>query len=194
MTPVLLGIGAPVVTISQSVSAGGDDWFSWTPHSDGYFNSVTGTPGTQSANVYYAGGNDYRTGLRFSLPIPKGATILAAELELYASVATTGTTELTFWAVAADNPAAPTTGTEWSALFATLTDASAPGTATDLTEGSRPVFPGLESVIQEIVSRPSWVNGNHLVLAITGAGPRINTYSFENGGITYSPILRVTYQ
>jgi hypothetical protein len=51
---------------------------------------------------------------------------------------------------------------------------------------------GLESVIQEIVSRPGWAGGNSLVILITGSGGRVAD-AFE-GGAAVAPLLHVEFR
>jgi hypothetical protein len=51
--------------------------------------------------------------------------------------------------------------------------------------------PDISSVIQEIVNRPAWSEGNSLVILITGSGGRV-AESF-NGDAAGAPLLRVEY-
>ena len=50
----------------------------------------------------------------------------------------------------------------------------------------------IAAVIQEIIGRPGWQEGNALVLIITGSGKR--TAESTNGGGNGTPLLHVEYQ
>jgi hypothetical protein len=52
-------------------------------------------------------------------------------------------------------------------------------------------IPNIVSVIQQIVNRSDWSNGNSLVIIITGTGERVaESY---NGSSSGAPLLHVEY-
>ncbi len=139
-------------------------------------------------------GSDQLVGLRFLVDVPQGAQIVQANLQFTVDEASADDTNLVIWAEAADD-AVPfnatsgnVSGRASSAAVATwrpnpwqtIGDSQAAQTSTDLSQ-----------LIQEVVDRPSWQSGNHLVLVISGTGVR-TAVSYE-GGSSAAPLLSVEY-
>ena len=56
----------------------------------------------------------------------------------------------------------------------------------------RPTHPQPPALIQEIVNRPGWANGNAIAFIITGSGHR--TAVAYNGTTSKAPLLHVEYR
>ena len=140
-------------------------------------------------------GADQTVGLRFAgLAVPPGATISNAYVQ-FTTQATgpTAVTSLTIKGEAADNPGTFTT---------TLGNISARATTSAAVGWSVPIWtsvgaagqdqrtPNLATVVQQLVSRPGWANGNAIVLIITGTGRRV-AHTFDSG---VPAVLHVEYQ
>jgi hypothetical protein len=140
-------------------------------------------------------GADQTVGLRFAgLAVPPGATISNAYVQ-FTTQATgpTAVTSLTIKGEAADNPGTFTT---------TLGNISARATTSAAVGWSVPIWtsvgeagqdqrtPNLATVVQQLVSRPGWANGNPIVLIITGSGRRV-AHTFDSG---VPAVLHVEYQ
>ncbi len=135
----------------------------------------------------FSGDFDQEVGMRFQgLTVPVGATITSAYLEFTsdASSGGDGATALTIHGQDDDNPDA-FTETDNNITNRTKTTASVawnPGTwATTTTYQSADI----STILQEIVDRAGWVNGNSMVLIVTGnSGDQVRAESHdgENGG------------
>jgi CSLREA domain-containing protein len=113
--------------------------------------------------------------LRFQqVPVPPGSTITRASIRFVAERARTEPTSLRFAAEASDN-ASPV-------LWADYNISSRPTTAASVAWSNIPAWmaagvlhetPDLSSIVQEVVNRPGWRDGNALLFTITGEGRRI---------------------
>jgi hypothetical protein len=133
-------------------------------------------------------------GLRFTgVQIPKGATIVDANVQFRADETGSGTTNLTIRAERADN-SAPITTSAFNISNRPRTSASVawapPAWPTVGASGPAQLTPNLASVIQEVVNRPGWVAGNALTVIVTGSSGNRTADSFEGGA---PPVLRVKY-
>jgi hypothetical protein len=140
-------------------------------------------------------GNRFMTavGLRFTgLGIPRGASITNAYVQFRADEVGTGPANLTVRAQASDN--APTfTTTSANLSTRPTTAASVAWAPTDWNTvgaaGAAQQTSNLAAVIQEVVNRPGWVQGNAVALVITGTGDR-TAESFEG---STDPVLHVEW-
>jgi len=140
-------------------------------------------------------GADQTVGLRFAgVAVPPGATITNAYVQFTTqATGATAVTSLTIKGEAADNPGTFTT---------TLGNISARATTSAVVGWSVPIWtsvgaagqdqrtPNLATVVQQLVSRPGWTNGNAIVLIITGTGRRV-AHTFDSG---VPAVLHVEYQ
>ena len=140
-------------------------------------------------------GADQTVGLRFAgVAVPPGATITNAYVQFTTqATGATAVTSLTIKGEAADNPGTFTT---------TIGNISARATTSALVGWSVPIWtsvgaagqdqrtPNLATVVQQLVSRPGWTNGNAIVLIITGTGRRV-AHTFDSG---VPAVLHVEYQ
>lgn len=130
-------------------------------------------------------------GLRFqNVAIPKGATITGAVLEVKAAAATTTAATFTVKGELADS-AFGYTNVARALSSRTKTVASAAWTPTAWTTGAVYRSSSLTTLVQEIVGRPGWFQGNTLALQLTGTGTR-SAVAF-NGTPASAPKLIVNY-
>ena len=131
-------------------------------------------------------------GVRFTgLNIPQGAIITNAYITFVAKDDRSDQTSLTFNAQSSDNASTFTSATDnissRSTTSASVSWANVPmWTKDDLFN-----TPNLSAVVQAIVSRPGWANGNSLAFIISGSGFR-KAYSYD-GSSSKAPKLTVTY-
>ncbi len=137
-------------------------------------------------------------GVRFrDVGIPDGVTIVSAKLQFTASSSSTGTLNLTIAGQAADN-AAPFAEVINNLTSRTKTSNSAPWNPVAWSAGDAgmdELTTDLTLVVKEIVDRPGWVEGNAIVLLISGiggAGAR-HAVSFDADAAA-APVLEVTFQ
>ncbi len=134
-------------------------------------------------------------GLRFTaLAIPAGATITNAYVQFRTDEVSTGTSSLTIRAETTDNAPAYTS-TSGNVTSRATTTTSVPWTPPDwptvgaVTEAQR--TPNLNALVQAVVSRTGWAQGNALALQISGTGRR-TAEAFESGA-ALAPLLHVEY-
>ena len=140
------------------------------------------------------GTNVQRVGLRFtSVQIPAGATITRAWVQFQTDEVSTDTATLTVRAEAADN-ALTYVGTNSNLSNRALTSVSVawspPAWSTVNARTTAQQTPDLAALVQAIVSRPGWVQGNALAVQVTGTGRR-TAEAFEG---TFAPLLHVEWQ
>ncbi|HJS59092.1 MAG TPA: hypothetical protein VKA01_13405, partial [Vicinamibacteria bacterium] len=119
---------------------------------------------------------DQTVGLRFrGLPVEQGSTITNAYVQFQADETQSGATTLTIQGQAADNaPVFVNANFNISSRPRTSASASWSPAAWIVGQAGPAQRTGnIASVIQEIVNRPGWANGNSLVLIVTGTGKRV---------------------
>ncbi|MCU7844453.1 MAG: putative Ig domain-containing protein [Candidatus Thiodiazotropha sp. (ex Monitilora ramsayi)] len=139
-------------------------------------------------------GTDQLIGLRFSLNVPQGALVTEADIRFTVDEVTSNDTSLLIWAQASDDapafsatnsdvsarPSTEATATWRPAPWENIGDSLSAQTSSDLTH-----------LIQEVVNRPGWQSGNHLVLVISGSGVR--TAVAYDGDPANATLLNVDY-
>ena len=131
--------------------------------------------------------------MRFpGVTLPQGATITSSYIQFVANETQPHVTNLIFYGQAADN--APTfTTTKFNVSSRTKTQSSiAWNTIPVWTTEMNYQTPNLSSVIQEIINRPGWVDGNALAIIVTGTGHR-TAYSYNGNSIKAAKLV-ITYQ
>lgn len=141
----------------------------------------------------YHGGNQ-KVGMRFqNLNIPQGVAIASAYIEFETDETNSGTTHLTFFAEASDN------AQTFSSSSNDITNR--PKTLSSVTWSNVPAWntvsekhqtPDLSPIIQEVINRPGWTNGNSIVIIVNGTGTR--TAESYNGESTNAPLLVLSYR
>ncbi|HKJ40098.1 MAG TPA: SBBP repeat-containing protein [Anaerolineales bacterium] len=144
--------------------------------------------------LVYDGSNQH-VGLRFmGVDIPQGATITAAWIQFTVNEATSDTTSLTVQAQAADDPST-FTSSSGNISSRPRTSASVPliPPVWDTVDVGGPDqrTPDLASVVQEVVDRQGWAEGNAMVFIITGTGERV-AKSYERD-VYGAPYLHIEY-
>ena len=134
-------------------------------------------------------------GLRFvGVDIPQQATILDAYIQFQADETDTGSAFLTIRGEDV-NDASTFTTTSGNISARPLTTASVGWSPQDWTsvgeQGSRQRTPNIAPIIQEIVSRAGWSNGNALAIIISGDGER--TAEAFDGRQSGAPWLHVDF-
>jgi len=120
---------------------------------------------------------DQLIGIRFAgVAVPNSATIESARVQFTAEDAGADATDLLVHGEASDD-AAPFTSTRYSISSRALTGAAVAWTPPPWTasgaNGSDQLTPDLSVVVQEIVDRSDWSNGNALVFVFSGNGLRV---------------------
>jgi sugar lactone lactonase YvrE len=141
------------------------------------------------------GGSPQTVGMRFNnLNIPQGATIVEAYIQFTVDETDSGETSVVIRGEAADNAA------EFSSTSNNIT--SRPQTAASVSweppawttvgaAGEDQRTPDIAPIIQEIVNRSAWAQGNALVILVAGTGER--TAESYNGSSPDAPLLHVVY-
>lgn len=134
-------------------------------------------------------------GLRFvGVGIPVGATVTSAWVQFRTDEVSSGAANLIVSGEAADN-AAPFAGVDLNVSSRAVTTGLVAWSPLDWLvigeAGVRQRTPDLSPVIQEIVDRPGWTDGNSLVLIVTGTGTR--TADSYNGNQAGAPVLHIEY-
>ncbi len=138
--------------------------------------------------------NQY-VGVRFrNIGVPQGATIKGARLEFEVNSTNTATTDLTVKGHNVDNsPAFTATNNSISSRLSTeaTTASIAWNGVPNLAVNYKLVSPDIKTIVQEIVNRGGWTNGNAMSFLISGSGTKnVESYDSEPGA---APKLYITY-
>ena len=138
-------------------------------------------------------GGPQTVGMRWELAIPQGVTITAAWIQFTCKEVRTEVTSLEIAAQAADDAAAfDTTAGSISSRPRTTIDVDwTPGPWALGEAAANERTPGLQALVQAIVSRPGWRPGQALVILITGSGRR-TAWAFD-GNAAAAPLLHVEF-
>lgn len=155
--------------------------------------------GSSDLEMAYDGGNAQLVGLRFrSVNVPQGATINSAYIEFEVDETDSGATNLEIYGQAADN--AGGIGNNRSNLSnRTPTSAVVPWSPAPWTSVSdKEQTADISLVIQEIVNRGGWADGNSLMILIRpGSGCNSSacqrTAEARNGESANAPLLVIDY-
>jgi len=150
---------------------------------------------TNSLDLDMGQSNTESVGLRYdNLNIPQGASVTSAYIQFAADEVNTQVSNLTIKGEAADN-AAPFITNGYNLSSRSTTSASVgwspPAWNVIGESGSAQKTPDISAVINEIVNRPGYVQGNALALFVTGTGKRTSIpYDFN---ASQAPELCITY-
>ncbi len=181
------GGGGDAVTMEVRVSAGSDD-------------AEERSSGSMSLNssdleLTTDGSRQQVVGLRFAgVQVPAGATVTSAWVQFRADeVSSSAAASLTIKAEASDN--APTYSSASGNVTSRATTGSVawspPQWTTKNEAGPAQRTPELASLVQAVVGRSGWAQGNAVALQISGTGTR-TADSFE-GGASFAPLLHIEY-
>ena len=177
-------------TIERSVSASEDDAEEVTTAGDLAYSNNPDLDLGGFDNV----SNNAVVGIRFQdISIPMGSTIVSAYIEFEAYVNSTTDTSITIVGENSDNAAVFENSADnissRPATTASVTWSSIP----DWTVDSRYETPELKTIVQEIVNRSQWSEGNALAFRFTGTGKR-DAKSYDSEGAAHSPMLHVEFK
>lgn len=179
----------PVAVLEARVSSSSDDAEELGTSTDLTSPSLELTAG--------ASGNQ-TVGMRFgNVPIPRGATIVAAYVQFTADASSSAATALQIAGQAADSAPAFSSGAGniTSRMRTQATVPWNPGAWTLVGEaGPAERTPEIASVIQELVARPGWASGNALVIIVTGDGLGLRAARAHDGDPPAAALLHVEYQ
>ena len=180
--------GGGTQTLEVRVTAGSDDAEQST-------RSGKTQLGSDDLELVTDGGTVQLVGVRFAnLAIPANATITNAYVQFRVDGVSTAATSLTIRAEVADNT--PTYTTAQNAVSARATTGTSVAwvpaawqTVGAAGEGQR--TPDLKALVQAVVGRAGWAQGNALAFQFSGTGMR-KAVAFE-GGAGFAPLLHVEY-
>lgn len=139
-------------------------------------------------------GSAQTIGIRFQeVDVPKGATIVDAEIQFYAQGTSSGAASFTIKGIDDDDLSAFSATTD-DITDRNLTTASVAWAPEDwITTGERYETADIATIVKEIVDRTNWASGNNMGFVIEpGTGERIaDSY---NGDPARGPRLRIRYQ
>ncbi len=138
-------------------------------------------------------GGTQTVGIRFrNVRIPKDTTIVSAELIFTVDETNSGDTSLTIKGEAADDSGAFSTSDGDVSNRDTTTASTSWGPDPWTTVGVTHASPDIGPIVQEIVNRAGWQDGNAMSFIITGTGER--TAEAYEGNAAAAPVLRVYVQ
>ncbi|GEM_PF-2545360 len=174
-------------TIINSISSGDDDVEERT--SNGSINA------SSSDLELVMDGSNQTVGLRFrNLSVPNNAVITNAYIQFTTDEVGSEATDLVIHAENHDSSHAfMTTAFNVSRRNMTMDSVKwqPPSWTTVNAAGADQQTPNLSALVQAVVSRAGWTNGNPMSFIITGTGKR--TVDSYNGGSTKAPKLYITY-
>jgi type IV pilus assembly protein PilY1 len=184
------GEGCMIKTTQAQIKASKDDAEQRTDQS-----SVT-TSSSDLDMMDVSGGKKITVGLRFQdLPIKQGAVILSAELEFTAKESHSTPADFFIYGHATDDADEFTAGAGKDVKSRTKTsDATKVNwVVPSWSAGETYATPDISGMVQEIVDRGGWTDGNDMAFILTGTGVR-KAYTNDKGGAGKAAVLRLTYQ
>jgi cysteine-rich repeat protein len=140
----------------------------------------------------YNGGDQF-VGMRFgNINIPAGATIVNAHIEFISKQTNSGVTHLTFSAEDIDS-ASSFSNSNYDISSRQKTNSQVNwSNVPSWNFGEIYQTPDLSGMIQEVVDRAGWSNGNSVVVIVNGSGQR-TAFSFNSAGGAFAPLLVINY-
>ncbi|MBC8770607.1 immunoglobulin domain-containing protein [Arenibacter sp. BSSL-BM3] len=184
---VFAGIASAQTTITSQVAQGNDD-------AEEQVSNGNMDLGSSDLELTSDGGTNQFVGIRFqNINIPQGTTILSAKIQFTTDETDTGSTSVTIRGDDSDN-ANVFSSSNYNISSRTLTSASTvwnniPSWNTVGQSGVNQQTPDITTIVQEIVNRGGWSNGNAMAFVINGSGER--TAEAYNGDSSKSPVLTI---
>ena len=149
--------------------------------------------GSGDLDLMVDGGETFAAvGIRIpGIGIPSGAVITNAYLQFVADEAQSGTTNLTISGEDTGN-ATTLTSTAFSITSKTQTSANVAWNPLPWTLGNTYQSADISTVVQELIDRGDWSNGNAMTFILEGTGTR--TAESYNGGANVAPKLFINYE
>lgn len=188
--------GSEVTTVTITVLPRAPLEVAVTSGADDVEENATGRVTTNSSDLELVQESTAQVvGIRFAaVDLPPRAVVRRAWLQFTADEAGSTGTSLVIQAVAAD-AAAPFTTAAWGVSGRARTAARVTWTPAAWTTvnaaGTEQRSPDLAGVVQEIVDRPGWAEGNSLAFVVTGAGRRTGRAFEANAAL--APRLHVEF-
>ena len=139
------------------------------------------------------GGSNQEVGMRFqNITVPQGALVTDAYIEFTTDETNTDATDLIFYGEDTDN-AIQFSSTNGDITARIKTTASVNWNSVPAWNIIAEVHqtPDLTPIVQEIINRSGWANGNAMVMIVDGTGER--TAEAYDGSPTEAPQLVITY-
>jgi hypothetical protein len=168
----------PLIHSMDLVSIGSDSYMTFTPTlGAGEQDATTGASAGPSTAINL--GKNPSTngpttiGLFYTVPIPATATIISASIQFIATASSSGSITLALTGNKVANATQPNSAVSFDLKNRVRTSARvlwAPAnwivTAGSKQAGPEQLTPDLKSIFQEIVSLPSWVSGNRMLMIV----------------------------
>jgi len=145
------------------------------------------------------GGTNQIIGLRFTgVNIPAGSTITSASIEFTADETDSSTVTLDIWGEDVDDASTFTGCTNECGDISGRTKTSSQVTWSNIPswnngeQGPDTTTPDLSAIIQEVIDRPGWSNGNNIVFIIEGSGTNERVAESVEGGPN-APTLTINW-
>ena len=151
--------------------------------------------GSSDLELIRDGSTDQHVGLRFNgVAVPQGATIACAYIDFEIDVQHTADADLDIYVHHTNNAPAFSAGNNTYDVTGRIGGGD-PSVAWDNADGPNVnailTTPDIGSLVQEIVNRGGWVNGNSMAFIINGDGKReVESHDGESGA---APLLRIEY-
>jgi len=180
------------VTETALIEASADD--SYCVGNANYFYATNTYVGFGDAGSSYY---DYEAALRFTPDVPAGQDLESATLKIQQKQAFGSAFGAVIEGEDADNPNAPTSQSDL--LGRTRTSANVGMTMGPWSDNTWHDSPDIQTVIEEIISRPGWSSGNAVILFLKDdepgcyySGSTLNIWSYDQGQ-SYAPKLELVY-
>jgi len=192
--PILL---ITFLLLMVSISSGEETWVTHTFSVQSSYNDVymrTDTGETFLTSSYGYMGKNMINGWRFEhIPIPQGAIILNASLEIYSAEGVSESIHVRYTGEAAEQ-AEPFSLSGADLLSRPRSGASVDHIPGDWIPSGWNSSPDLAAVLQEIVNLDGWRSGNPLVLFAEDAGSdSVRGIRMSEAGADFGAVLNITY-
>ncbi len=182
---IIPGVSEPVTTVSVRIATGSNDV---EEADDGRMDLVS----SDLELAYETGMGNQHVGLRFpGVQVPVGANITNAWIEFEVDETGSSATSLTIRALAENSAAAFTTVAHNLSSRSTTGVVNWNGLAAWNAVDAKQQTPSIASLVQALVSRPGWAQGNAMGFVLTGTGTR-TAESYE-GERAAAPLLHIEY-
>jgi len=180
------------VTETALIGASADDSYC-VGNANYFYNALNYVGFGDAGSSYY----DYEAALRFTPDIPAGQDLKSATLKMQQKQAFGSAFGAIIEGEDSDNPNAPTSQSDL--LGRTRTTASVGMMMGPWSDNTWHDSPDIQTVIEEIISRPGWSNGNAVILFLKDdhsgcyyTGSTLNLWSYDQGQ-SYAPKLELVY-
>src|SRR5258706_4608931 len=173
-------------TVVSQVGASADD-------AEESLNSGNVTTTSPDLQLGAANNTNQLVGIRFTnITIPRNAVIMSAHVEFEVGATGSTSTSVTIQGQAIDNaPAFTSAKHNISARLRTTAQVACSNIPAWPVLNAKWQTPNISAIIQEVVNRPKWANGNSIVILINGSGQR--TAKSYDGNPAAAPRLIINF-